>query len=141
MKSKQQRKSKVEAVFCIIYARSTNRFLMELRSKYCNNPHTYGFFGGGLETDEDPLLAMRRELKEEIGRRVVEFDYTYPVNKKVQFFVKIFNNEFKPRLSWESQAYRWVSDLDDVQPLHPKIDKRYGEIRRIMQATRQAGAE
>jgi 8-oxo-dGTP pyrophosphatase MutT (NUDIX family) len=114
---------------------------MEHRSQHVNNPLTFGFFGGGIEPNEDPLKAIQRELKEEIGKTFPAFDYAYPVNKNVYFFVKIVEHEFRPRLSWESITYRWVADLDEVQPLHPRIDKRYGEIRRIMQATRTAGDE
>jgi len=130
------------AVFCLIYCKTTDRFLMEYRSKDVSNPHQYGFFGGGVEDGESKIAAMTRELREETGLVARSFDYALKMSSKkpIHLFVKIMKNEFKPRLSWESESYRWVQDLADVQPLHSKILNSYGEVRRLMQATRVACA-
>lgn len=131
------------ASFCIIYSGSTSRFLMEHRGKDVGNPLSYGFFGGGIEKNETPAQAMRRELKEESGLEVKSFDYGLKLSAKVPvyIFVKMLESEFEPVLSWESAGYRWVKDLDDVKPLHKKLLKHYGKLRRLMEATRKAYLE
>lgn len=134
---------KYGAAFCIIYCGATSRFLMEHRGKDVGNPLSYGFFGGGIEKNESPVKALCRELKEETGLEVKSFDYGLRVASKVPvyLFVKLLDHEFEPMLSWESAGYRWVYDLDDVKPLHGKLVKYYGKIRRLMEATRQAYLE
>ncbi|GAB4354442.1 MAG: NUDIX hydrolase [Cyanophyceae cyanobacterium] len=44
-------------------------FLMQLRDDFPHilYPGVWGFFGGHIEADEDPLPALQRELIEEIG--------------------------------------------------------------------------
>jgi 8-oxo-dGTP pyrophosphatase MutT (NUDIX family) len=116
---------------------------MELRGKDVGHPNTYGFFGGGVESGELPEEACRRELVEESGLRVRWFDHSIRLPSKsavVFLFVKILKHEFVPELSWESGGYRWVKDIEDVKPLHKKILKNYGEIRRLMAATRSTSA-
>jgi 8-oxo-dGTP pyrophosphatase MutT (NUDIX family) len=123
----------------MIYSRSSNRFLMELRGRDVGNPNTYGFFGGGVEPGELPEEACRRELMEEAALSVKRFDHAVKLPSKsavVFLFVKILKHEFVPELSWESGGYRWVNDIEDVKPLHKKILMNYGEIRRLMAATR-----
>lgn len=129
------------AVFCLIYCRNTDRFLFEQRSKDVNNGLEWGLFGGGVDSGETLLEAMLRELREEAGFRFRGFDYatTKLYGKRITIFVKILNRELVPRLSWESSNYRWIQDLDDVRPLHKKMAKRYNELRRLMEATREAG--
>lgn len=135
--------AKQGASFCLIYSRISGRFLFEHRGTEVKSPNTYGLFGGGLDAGETPEQGLSRELREEIGRKFKHFDYGFCLSesKNVYLFVKMVLDEFEPNLSWESQGYRWVRDIEDVKPLHKKILRYYGTIRRMMAATRKASAE
>src|SRR5690349_7885568 len=52
-------------------------YLMQLRDQKPNifYPGHWGLFGGALETNEDPAVALKRELKEELHLDVPEFRY------------------------------------------------------------------
>ena len=56
-----------KAVGSTFLAQNTGRILLNLRSGRVKYPHTWSFWGGKLEKNEDPLDALRRELKEEMG--------------------------------------------------------------------------
>jgi 8-oxo-dGTP pyrophosphatase MutT (NUDIX family) len=127
----------VGAAFCLIYAKQTGRFLMELRSNQVGNPQTWGFFGGGIEMHESPLDAIRRELREEIGIDAREFDGSMRVSRRVWIFIKIYNNEFDPKLSFESMSWRWCDELPGLR-LHPKIRKNHEAIESLIVLLRRA---
>ena len=56
-----------QVALAILY--QENSFLMQLRDEKPEiiHPGCWGFFGGHLEPDEPPVVAMQRELLEEIG--------------------------------------------------------------------------
>lgn len=58
---------RVHVAIAILY--SSNQFLMQLRDNIPNivYPGHWGLFGGHLEADETPDVAVKRELLEEIG--------------------------------------------------------------------------
>ena len=57
------------AVGTTFVAQDTGRMLLNLRSNDVSYPHTWSFWGGKIEKGEQPLDALRRELKEEMGQR------------------------------------------------------------------------
>ena len=115
------------AAFCLIFAKDTRRFLMELRGKEVGNPMTWGFFGGGVESGETFEDAMRRELREEAGLDVRFFDGVMRSRKGVSIFIKIMDHEFDPILSFESESWRWCETLP-ASRLHPKLRKQADAI-------------
>jgi 8-oxo-dGTP pyrophosphatase MutT (NUDIX family) len=123
------------ATFCLIYAKDTQRFLMELRGKDVGNPLTWGFFGGGVEENESFEEAMRRELREEAGLDVRFFDGVMRSRRSMSIFIKIVDREFDPVLSVESESWRWCDELPDLR-LHPKIRKQAEAINRVLELLR-----
>lgn len=60
---------KIRPQVSVAVLQQTGNFLMQLRDDNPNilYPGHWGFFGGHIEAGEDPEVAMRRELLEEIG--------------------------------------------------------------------------
>ena len=52
---------------CLPFAKSTKRFLINLRSEYVNEPNEWGIWGGKIDDNEDIKTAVIRELEEESG--------------------------------------------------------------------------
>lgn len=110
---------------CLLYAQSSQKFLMPLRSKEVLEPNRWGLWGGKIEKRMTAEQTVRQELYEEIGMRIPEIKlielFTYK-DKKFTFRNFVFvtdNHDFKPKLNWETKKAKWVS-FDNLKFLWPK---------------------
>lgn len=122
----------------VFYAEDTGRILIQHRSKYVNEPSTWGVIGGAIDAGEDPEEAMIREVREETdyhGPMKAELIYTFQSGKfQYHNFLVTVPEEFEPHHGWESQGHVWTT-LDDLpEPLHfgfkallPALEKRLGK--------------
>ena len=111
------------------YCLKTKRFLMSYRSAYVNEPHTWGIWGGKLDDDEvqsEIKDVVRREFREETGFDCNCFElvplYIYQSsdgNFKYYNFLGLFEDEFTPRLDWETEKFKWMT-WDELMKLRPK---------------------
>lgn len=109
-------------------ARSTGRFLVQLRSNRVMEPNTWGVIGGRVDADEAPPETALREFEEETGQSaaathlVLEPLYRF-VDPEVGFqyfnFLGWVDDEFMPRTNWETNEWRWVT-LTGLRGLKPK---------------------
>jgi 8-oxo-dGTP pyrophosphatase MutT (NUDIX family) len=116
---------------CIILARTTNRILLAHRADnskappqyHVEQPNTWGTWGGKIDSGEDPIRAVEREVSEETQYHG-EIQEIQPllVFKDRSFsyynFLVIVEDEFKPHLNWESQGYRWCEFGEWPAPMH-----------------------
>lgn len=108
---------------CILMAKDTGRMLFAHRSGAVEQPGTWGIWGGAMDSGEDPVEAVKRELHEECGYfgKIEEIVPLY-VFRKGTFtyhnFLTIIPSEFTPKLNWESQGYEWCEYGDWPHPLH-----------------------
>ena len=97
-------------------AKDTGRILLPLRSKYVNEPNTWGVWGGKIESGENPKEAALREFKEETKYHgSVEMIDAYVFKAKgfsYYNYIGILDNEFNPSLDWETESYEWVEFED-----------------------------
>lgn len=116
-----------EAAGVLPYSVETNKFLLNLRSSEVYEPNTWNLWGGkfdeGEEVDDVEYVCMR-EFKEETyynGDIKLYSLYVYnDTNFKYHNFLGIMNEEFKPRLNWESSDYKWVTleEMENIKPMH-----------------------
>lgn len=112
---------------CIFMAKETKRFLIAHRSRAVEQPGTWGTWGGAIDRNEAPADAARREATEESGyngpvKLLPLFVFEAKKVDKVVFryhnFLAIIENEFTPRLDWETQGFRWCEFGDWPSPIH-----------------------
>lgn len=105
---------------------TTKRILLNYRSKYVNEPNTWGIWGGKLDSDENIIDTVKREFLEESGYdEEIDLIPAYVFrSKKASFeyhnFIGILEKEFTPELDWESSSYLWVTfdELINIKPKH-----------------------
>lgn len=109
----------------------TKRILISYRSKYVDQPNTWGVFGGKIDEEDGEVQAdvadvARREFKEETGfdcdcfELIPSYVYVAPNgNFKYYNFIGLFENEFEPVLDWETEATKWVT-LEELIKIKPK---------------------
>ena len=117
---------------CIIYATSTNNFLLIQRSEYVPAPLSWGLPGGTVEKNESPEDAARREVFEEIGFDLkhipLELIYTneYHIPRfKFYNYGCVIQHEFEPVLSWESSDSGWFNIDDLPEGLHTGLEQLF----------------
>ncbi len=105
----------------------TKKILLDYRSKYVNEPNTYGVYGGKIDTDENIEDAVRREFLEE-----TEYDDNIELIPAFIFesgtfkyynYIGIIDDEFEPKMGWESEDYEWVTfdELLNIEQKHPGL--------------------
>ena len=106
-----------------------NRVLFTKRDSLAPEGGTWDFPGGGMEPDETPKEAARRETREEVG-----FDYDGPLLKVKKMsngyvaFAALLDEPFVPVLNDEHTDYVWATFDDLPEPLHPITRKELREI-------------
>jgi len=104
---------------------STGRVLVGLRSPYVNEPGTWGTFGGAVDAGEDPAQAAKREVREELGfsgsvKLLPAYVFKSPGGGfKFYNYLGIVDNEFSPKLDWETSETKWVT-FEELQSLRPQ---------------------
>lgn len=113
-------------ILCI--SKSTNRILVALRSKYVNEPLTYGVIGGKIDEEDGETIqqAALREFEEETGfnnhiNLIPSHIFETPNGSfKYYNFIGLIQQEFQPELCWETESYKWVTfeELLSLQDKH-----------------------
>ena len=107
----------------LFLATDTKRFLFAHRSQHVEQPNTWGTWGGAIDSDESPKAACLREIREEAGYELrVElkpiYVFRHPSGFEYHNFLAIVEEEFEPKLNWETQGFSWVDYGDWPRPLH-----------------------
>jgi 8-oxo-dGTP pyrophosphatase MutT (NUDIX family) len=98
-------------------AKSTGKILLNLRSKYVNEPLTYGVYGGKLDHGDlnDRKKAAEREFIEETGYKgiiKVHDAFLFKTSNgsfEYQNYIGEIESEFDPTYDWESSGHKWVT--------------------------------
>ena len=122
----------------LFVAKTTGRILLNLRSEDVNEPGTWGIFGGAIESGEDPWKAAYRECKEEIGIKApvvyneLLYLFRHPSGFKYYNFLALVEEEFRPRLNWESDKAKWFQVNQLPRPLHPGVQELLKKKRTVL---------
>lgn len=77
----------------IIIEGKNKKFLFQLRDnkKGISNPNKWGLFGGGIESNESPVKAIIREIKEELNLELIEknIKFLFKNGKNNIFYYKL----------------------------------------------------
>ena len=94
------------------------------------NPHAAALaktgFWGKRDAGESPKDAVLREASEESGydgdiTLKPLYVFKHPSGFQYHNFLAIISKEFKPKLDWETQGFKWCM-LDKLpKPLHPGL--------------------
>ena len=130
MKARDLRAPKKEGAGCLIFCRETDKFLLIERSEYVPMPLTWSLPGGGVDHNESPEDAARREVLEEIGfdlkDQLLKLIYTNEAHAprfKFYTFACTVKHEFNPKLNYESSNYNWCDLSNMPSPLHWGLDQ------------------
>lgn len=107
----------------IVVSTNTSRILLGLRSSLVEQPHTWGGFGGAIDSSENSENAALREIKEETGLNsalitnvIKSYVFNHPKTgfRYTNYIVEV-KDEFKPILNWENVDAQWfpVDSLPD----------------------------
>lgn len=130
---------------CIILAKDTNRLLLPLRSSSVEQPNTWGTWGGAIDGGKSPEAAVKQEVKEEAGYdgnvQLIHLNtFEHESGFKYFNFLALIEEEFTPKLNWETEDFKWLEYGEWPSPLHfglqfilddPKavsIIKRYASV-------------
>ncbi|QRE00245.1 hypothetical protein [Burkholderia phage BCSR5] len=130
-----------KSVFIMLYCTGTGRYLFCRRSEEVDAPHTWSFFGGGVDAGENLKQAAVRELLEE-GQLSFNPHMSvdlFALKKDGHTFYTILGfvpNEETPVLNWENDAFKWVKYGRWPAPLHPGVTRMFANPK-VLQKIRQ----
>jgi 8-oxo-dGTP pyrophosphatase MutT (NUDIX family) len=109
---------------CLVYAKETGKYLVQLRSENVLQGGTWGVWGGAVDEGLTPEENALAELVQETG-----FDAEIELHFLVDFvdeasgfryrnFLAVVDQEFDPILNWEGEDACWCEVGDWPDPLH-----------------------
>lgn len=124
-----------EAAGCLLFVVESKKFLLIQRSDFVPMPLTWCLPGGGVNVNEQPNVAAKRELYEEVGYELKEpmhliyTNETHAPRFKFYTYAALVDKPFKPRLNWESINYGWHTVDDLPSPLHWGLEQLFSSER------------
>ena len=111
------------AAGCLIQAHETGRILIPHRSEHCQQPNTWGTWGGAIDSGESPEDAVLRELAEEAGVAALKeiiplYVFEHVSGFRYHNFLVMVAAEFEPNINWETQAFDWFEFGNWPEPAH-----------------------
>lgn len=108
---------------CIILAKDSGNLLLPFRSRYVEQPNTWGTWGGAIDTNENPSEAAKREVFEESGyggkiEMIPLYVFKHESGFKYYNYLAVVEHEFTPRLNWETENFGWFNLNELPSPLH-----------------------
>jgi 8-oxo-dGTP pyrophosphatase MutT (NUDIX family) len=107
----------------------TGRILLPFRSRYVNEPNTWGVWGGKIdeehgEAQSDIEEVVKREFMEEGGfDGNIQLIPAYVFRKENVFtyynFIGLLDHEHQPTLDWETESFKWVT-FNEMMGISPK---------------------
>lgn len=111
----------------IMFAAPDGCVLFVKRAAGSDHSGTWAFPGGGIEGDETPKEAARREALEELGHEtkgdVSEIHHEEDDENAFTTFHNGVDEPFVPKLNSEHTAHAWTPLIDPPQPLHPGVQR------------------
>jgi 8-oxo-dGTP pyrophosphatase MutT (NUDIX family) len=110
----------------LILSLETKRYLFLLRNQK-RHAGSWGLVGGKLEDNETPVIALQREINEEIGnidiKKIIPLEKFTSENNTFVYhtFLLTVDKEFIPVLNKEHKGYAWTYLDDYPRPLHPGV--------------------
>nr|WP_250807863.1 NUDIX domain-containing protein [Neorhizobium tomejilense] len=108
----------------IVYARSTGRYLLQLRSDTVLQGGTWGVWGGAVDEGHGPEDCVRLEILQETGYRdrldlhfIVDF-VDVSTGFRYSNYLAVVEEEFTPILNWEGKDFGWFEGGEWPEPLH-----------------------
>ncbi len=103
------------------------KVLLAKRAPHVSAPGIWSLPGGGVEENEAPALAARREFVEEMGsipRWLVLDAVSHP--DRVVVVVRILDRTWRPRLNAEHVEWGWFNPMKLPAPVHEKVLEQLG---------------
>jgi 8-oxo-dGTP diphosphatase len=97
---------KTRRVSAIIFFDSKNRILLQDRRGYKQLGEEYGFFGGEIKNRETPEQALIREVREELGYELKDYE-----------FIGIFSGQIK---DFKVIVHTFISKLKNISDFKQK---------------------
>jgi 8-oxo-dGTP pyrophosphatase MutT (NUDIX family) len=120
-----------KATGALIKCTKTNKVLLLLRND--GNP-TWSLVSGGLEADENPLEALKREFEEELSLKPTNVKFnkvgveTNANNVIFHYYEGFTSEEFEPKLDNENLDWGWFSKNDLPSPLYKGMFEKIKNI-------------
>lgn len=120
----------------LIKALDTNRVLLVLRSDKCSDPYNWALVSGGINSDEDTLVGLKREVFEELGVNpdIIKYEYIHTeVEGDMEFFYYqgFTEHEFSPILNEEHDDFGWFDVENLPNQLYCKVGDKIKDICKI----------
>lgn len=119
---------------------TTKRILVAYRSRYVQEPHTWGVWGGKIDEEDGEAQsevqdAVKREFLEEAGydghlKLIPSYIFkTADESFKYYNFIGLLDEEFEPTLDWETESFKWMTfeELLELKPKHFGLKKLLNE--------------
>lgn len=110
---------------CIFLAKDTTKIGIALRSRFVQEPNTWGTVGGAIDPDENVVTAIKREAKEELGyngelKLLPLYTFKHYSGFVYENYLAVVPREFVAKLDWENQDFGWFdfNHLPDENKWH-----------------------